>query len=411
MAYYIENKETGKIELHFEKVEYQALSNEQKLSVKSNFLFSRYSGAWVSRCKFPNLYWPRKVAEDLGLEDAGKTGERLTFEEQQERKAERAERRAERMETRAEKAMERGEALQKPINDRHGDIAFFTQPNINSSAGRAFTKQRNRMWDAWERGWDEFKKSEYYADRAETARKTAANTKPKDKGFCQRRINEAESNIRKLRKSISEYESYRTAIENGETPKDKYGWEVKVSVEQIENEIERWSEIMEQEMEKSIYYHDCMEELGGVSYSKENIKPGFVVTVRTGWAQEPVTVISAGAKNIKYKTASGFVLTASYAEIKSVVKAEESEKKIHPYKVGETFTCDRYNPAGKSFSDRFEKVTYKVIKVTDKTITLQVGDEKPFTRKPTQRHFMTKGEEWYVCCNDLSGSCWTKTVA
>ena len=39
MAYYIENKETGKIELHFEKSEYEALSYEQKKSIKSNFLF------------------------------------------------------------------------------------------------------------------------------------------------------------------------------------------------------------------------------------------------------------------------------------------------------------------------------------------------------------------------------------
>lgn len=42
----------------------------------------------------------------------------------------------------------------------HGDIAFFTQPNINSSAGRAFANKR--MFAAYERGFEEFKKSEYY---------------------------------------------------------------------------------------------------------------------------------------------------------------------------------------------------------------------------------------------------------
>jgi len=39
----------------------------------------------------------------------------------------------------ASNAAKCGEQLQKPLNDMHGDIAFFTQPNINSSAGRAFT--------------------------------------------------------------------------------------------------------------------------------------------------------------------------------------------------------------------------------------------------------------------------------
>ena len=61
-----------------------------------------------------------------------------------------------------------------------GDVAFFTQPNINSSAGRAFSNRRNKMFAAWEKGFDEFKKSEYYAERAEAARHTAAGTKPTD---------------------------------------------------------------------------------------------------------------------------------------------------------------------------------------------------------------------------------------
>ena len=131
--YYVRNMETGKIELHFDKDDYMALSNDQKSRIKSNFLFSRGSGAWISRCKFPNLYKPEQVAKELGLENAGREGETLSFAEQQERKMERAERRAEHMEYKAEKAIERGEALQKPINDMHGDIAFFTQPNINTA--------------------------------------------------------------------------------------------------------------------------------------------------------------------------------------------------------------------------------------------------------------------------------------
>ena len=188
MSEYIMNKETGKIELHFDKADYLALSEEQKKDIKSNYLFSRAKSAWVSRAKFPNLYRAEKVAKDLGLLNGGNIGEKLTFAEQMERKAERAEARAERFDYKSNKAEENGKTLQKPINDMHGDIAFFTQPNINSSSGRAFTNKRNRMWEAWEKGFDEFKKSEYYAQRAEIARQTAENTKPKDKAFCDRRI-------------------------------------------------------------------------------------------------------------------------------------------------------------------------------------------------------------------------------
>jgi hypothetical protein len=48
---YILNLETGKIELHFDKAEYMALTEEEKRLIKSNFLFSKHSSAWVSRAK------------------------------------------------------------------------------------------------------------------------------------------------------------------------------------------------------------------------------------------------------------------------------------------------------------------------------------------------------------------------
>lgn len=127
MSKYIMNKETQKLELHFDKDDFMALPDALKSEIKSNFLFSRKSGAWVSRAKFPDLYRAEAVAKKLGLDNGGKCGETLTFAEQMERKAEKA------------------EALQKSINDMQGDVAFFTQPNINSSAGRAFSNRRNTV--------------------------------------------------------------------------------------------------------------------------------------------------------------------------------------------------------------------------------------------------------------------------
>lgn len=327
--YYIRNMETGKLELHFDKADYMALTDDQKAKIRSNFLFSRGTGAWISRCKFPNLYRPERVAKELGLEDAGREGEALTFEQQMDRKMEKAERRAERMEYRAEKAMERSEALQKPINDMHGDIAFFTQPNINSAGGRAFTNRRNRMFAAWERGFDEFKKSEYYEEKARIARQTASGKDQKDKAFCQRRIDEAEASIRGLKRSIQEYEGYKAQIENGETPKNKYGWEVNTTIEKIDSALEHWYEVLDQEIGKSVYYHGCIEALGGIAFSKDNLKKGDLIQIG-GWRKGVVKIIRFGAKNITFEYTDGVLKYAdgspmqgkcAYAEVIKVVKS------------------------------------------------------------------------------------------
>jgi len=327
--YYIRNMETGKIELHFDKADYMALSADQKQKIKSNFLFSRGTGAWVSRCKFPNLYKPEQVAKELGLEDAGREGEALSFAEQQERKMEKAERRAERMEYKAEQAIERGEALQKPINDMHGDIAFFTQPNINSAGGRAFTNRRNRMFEAWERGFDEFKKSEYYSECAKKARATASGKNQKDKAFCQRRIDEAEASIRGLQRNIKEYEGYKSQIENGETPTNKYGWEVKTTIENIDASLEKWYEILESEIGKVVYYRDCIEQMGGIAFSKDNLKKGDLIQIG-GWRKGVVKIVRFGAKNITFEYTDGVLTYAdgtpmqgkcAYAEVIKVVKS------------------------------------------------------------------------------------------
>lgn len=135
MNNYIFNLETTKIELRFEKSEYDALTEEQRRELKSAFLWSNRDKRWVSRAKEPHLWRAKEVAKKLGFTEEQREGERLAYAEQLERQAERAEERADRYEGYAENAAERAERLQKPITGMRGDIAFFTQPNINSSAG------------------------------------------------------------------------------------------------------------------------------------------------------------------------------------------------------------------------------------------------------------------------------------
>lgn len=326
--YFIENKETGKIELYFDKADYMAMPDDDKQKVKSNFLFSRKTGAWISRRKFPNLYYPRQVAIELGLVDEGSEGERLSFAEQKEREQEKADRRADYYDYKAGQAQQRGESLQKPINDMHGDIAFFTQPNISTASGRAFTNRRNKMFDSWEKGFKEFQKSEYYKECAERARQTADCAKVKDKGFCQRRIDEAMASIRKLDRSIAEYKGYADDLANGRQPKDKYGWEVKVNAESISKNIDHWEEIKQTEIEKVCYYQECIEALGGVQFNKDNLNKGDIV--KFSWhGEQKGKIIRLGNKNatiellndrLTYADGSHWVSKVSYSEITGVIE-------------------------------------------------------------------------------------------
>lgn len=394
--YYQINRETQKLELIFSKEEYQALPETEKKEIKSNFLFSRRISGWVSRAKWPNTGYAERVAQRLGAENRGKTGDALTFSEQQERKAERAEARADRMEHKSGKAAAEGERLQKPIEDMHGDIAFFTQPNINSSAGRAFTNRRNRMWAAWERGWEEFKKSEYYSDRAEVARKTAAEAKaPSDKAFCERRIADAEKTIRAQKKNIASYEQTLAKLNSGEIVKSWDGTERTVS--EVEGWIENAGEIIEQAMSKAIYYREAIEALGGIQYSRENVKPGYIVRLDKSW-KGTVEVVSCGPKNFTYKS-SGLLLKASYAEIAEIVSAEEKAPEQHPFKVGDTFTPEIWNGE----TCKREKTPVEIVRATDKSVTVKnLNTGKTFVRKPQKRtgRCYNDGETWAVFLTD-----------
>ena len=321
---YVHNLERGKLELHFEKSAYQALSDEQKREIKSNFLWSRSAGCWLSRAKEPNLWNARQVAEKLGLADAGRTGERLSFAEQMAAKRERAESRAERYEHHADKAREYGEHLQSGINAMHGDIAFFTQPILNTSAGRAFARKREKMFAAYEAGFREFNKSAYWRERAKIARKTSKGEELKDKGFVQRRIDECERDLRKLRKS---YEAQKRTIERIEAGEEVQTWDGRpIDRKRAEENLDYWAERMEVTLDKLGYYQDEMDALGGVRFDRKSFKKGDLIRI-SRW-REPVRYVRGGTKNFTYeftvphmKYADGSPMTgqAAFAEIEEVI--------------------------------------------------------------------------------------------
>ena len=323
---YIFNLETTKIELHFEKSEYDSLTEQQKRDLKSAFLWSNARKAWVSRAKEPNLWRAKHIAKALGFSEEERVGERISFEEQLEQKAERAEARAERYEQYAHNAEKRGEALQKPLNDMRGDIAFFTQPNINSSSGRAFTNYRNKLFDRYGRGFDEYRKSEYFRGRAETARSTAAMEKLNDIGYLDRKIKEIKKGLKQRFESVQAYEKKLLRIESGETI-TRYDGTI-VTADEIAEYLQHNLELIEVETDKLAFFMNALEERGGIKFSKENIKVGDIVII-SPWGK--CEIVSTGRVNVKYKVIGlnfGNVLTAAYAEIKSVISGESESEGI-----------------------------------------------------------------------------------
>jgi hypothetical protein len=405
MKNYIFNLETTKIELHFDKTDYDALSDEQKRELKSAFLWSRTGKCWVSRAKEPNLWRAKQAAQKLGFTEEQREGERLSYAEQLERQAERAEARADRYEGYADNAAKRGGNLQKELDSFRGDIAFFTQPNVNSSSGRAFTNYREKLYARHQKGFEEYRKSDYFRDRAQTARETASQAQFDNPAYLDRRIKECKKEIRKREKNLIYYEDILCAVETGEEKKWR-GGEV-VTVESVKPLIGRELELVEKAMDKQAYLENRLEELGGLRFSKDNIKVGYTVLIKR-WGE--VEIISTGPVNVGFKIltggAAGGQLQAAYAEIAEVVKAEEKKRATHPFTVGEKFTAVSRDYSKGLHNPETTEIPYEIVKVSDTTISLKpIGtDEKPITRKPIK----TYSGKWRFSINDTYGNTFYK---
>ncbi len=387
MRQYIFNLETTKIELHFEKSEYEALTDEQRSDLKSAFLWSRTGGCWVSRAKEPNLWRAKQIAAKLGFNEEQRQGERLSFSEQVDRQTERAERRAERYEQYAENAAQRGAALQRPLDHVRSDIAFFTQPIIAGHAGsQAFARRREKMFAQYEKGFEEYRKSGYFQDRAKVARETADGAKYRDVAYLDRRIKECKCEIRARKKNVIHYEKILSAIENGEKKSRVDG--TPITVEMVTGWLENEYELIERAMDKQVFLEACVDACGGIRFSRDNVKIGYHVKLKKFGLAE---VVGAGPQNITYCIltggAKGMILTAAYTEIAEVVQATE-QTEIHPFIIGERFTAEQYVQDGDPLKWERVRVTYEIVKTSSKTIQLKPIDRdgKVITRKPKKSY-------------------------
>ena len=367
---YILNQETQKIELHFTKEEYSNLSVELKKELKSAYLFSGYNKCWVSRSK-NNHYSAIKVAKKLGFTEKKIIGERLTYEQELKIKAERAERKIERYEQYADNAEKRAENLQKELNSYCGDIAFFTQPIIANHAGsRAFANKRQKIYDKYHKGFEEYKKSEYFKERAVTCSETVEMSQLKDKRYLDNRIKENKSTIAKIEKNIKYYEDQKELHPEVEAKYNQY--------------IDELLEKMEYYIDKLAFFENKLEEIGGITYSKDNIKVGYIVKIR-GWLDN--IVVKVNPTTIEIKTKNNSYLKYAYAEIRDVKipenYTEPNDKIVNPFAINDILA--RQYPSGYT-------IYFQILKTTQKGVYIQEITTNEY-KKPVLNQFADKSKQ------------------
>lgn len=343
MKNYVLNKESRKIELHFSKEEYNNLDDNLKKELKSAYLFSGKIQAWVSR-SINNHYRAINVAKKLGFEQEEIKGERLSFSEEIERKIEKAEEKQNRYENHSVNAVKKAKEFQSEFNSFRGDIAFITQPIIRGHKGsESFGRRRERILNRYTKGFDEYRKSEYFLERAEQMQSIINGDKFKDRVYLNNRIKESNKKIRKYEANI-------------------------VCAEEKNNQdrIDYWLEQLEYEIDKLAYIENCLEKIGGIKYNASNLKVGYEIKIRGHWNKilklNKVTVESQPIEE-HLKMCYG---KSDYSEIQEIrIPKDLKEEEIkNPFNVGDIVVANSFG------GNRIIKA-YKVVKVTDKCVTIK----------------------------------------
>lgn len=239
--YYIENLETQKLELYFDKTDYKSLSDDKKTFIKKHFLFSRNKQSWISKALNTNTYAFNRLknfADEIGLKNNGLEGKKINF--------------AEKMDIKQKKAISRLEKyryISKKLNNESNNIyneakkmssvIVFGQPILIGHHSEK--KDRNFRGKIH----NKFKKAFLLSDKAAKINNKDVidhESNYTNQVFLMNRINECEAIIRKSQK-------YNTT-------KSNYYIEIK---------------------EKLEFYQKKLKELGGLKFSSENLKVGMYI--------------------------------------------------------------------------------------------------------------------------------------
>jgi len=297
MRYFL-NQATGKLELHFERSKWFALSEAKKAEVRSVCLWSKRRNCWVSRSTRDHR--PAiALAQSLGLEDGGTVGEQTTFAEKLEAKQERAVERAERAEEQASKARQEAEAR---FNSRNIETLRGLQGEpvkLGHHSARRHLALIERADNDMRRGVEALDKATHYDHRAEAAANTADAPELRNRAFLDRRIKECEAEIRDLTRRL----------EHGN-----------------DASRERIGRLIRHEEERLTFYRGKLDAIGGIPHSQETIRVGMHIKARHGWWQK---VLRVNRRTISGEylegPCQGWKVKTPFAEIKEVRDTEEQQ--------------------------------------------------------------------------------------
>lgn len=273
-----------------------------------DILYSLGGKKWHGRFSF----WDDPTEEILAaiLEQGGRT----SFAERMEGKRDRAAERAERYSNRAKAADNRSDTYHKRFQAILAPIPLGQPILVGHHSEKRHRKAISTAEKALGNAVTETKKADYYRNRAMAANNTASD---KSVPFMARRLKEAETELRRLRREIAEID----VKQDGATP------EVHVRLENWRGKLS----IMIREQEERVgYWTNEIEAAGGIpfapSVAKENsIAKGDYVYDGRCWCQ----VIRVNAKTVSAQCVESwgahYTPKIPYATIKKVITAAEYE--------------------------------------------------------------------------------------
>jgi len=213
-AFYVLNSD-NKIELHLDgKQGYTSLPEDVKTNIKRAFIWGRQRGAWVSRSKDCGIPYAMRGYK-IPLQEIE---ERKEYADAREQKIERAENKANRYDSYAESRQKEAKSLQAEFNTMRKDWSWLTQPNVNTSGGRSFTRQREKVYARYDRGMESLKIADQHSERAAALRSSASESELKSESYLLNRVKEGEKAVRMFEKFTTRYASM---LENIDTQSDE----------------------------------------------------------------------------------------------------------------------------------------------------------------------------------------------
>lgn len=242
-AYYILNSD-NKIELHLDgKNAYTSLSETAKQNIKRAFIWGRQRGAWVSRSKDGGRPYSMK---DYNIPFKGEQ-ERVSFEESRENRIERAEHKSERYESYAESRERQAESLQSEFNRLRKDWSWLTQPYVNTSGGRSFRNQKEKVMARYDRGFESYKIAESHREKSAHYKLMASESELQNESYLINRVKEGEKNVRAFEKFE---QNYSDKLENIDAQPDDWKMWLKARVNFYQTSFE-----------KLAFYYEALKEL------------------------------------------------------------------------------------------------------------------------------------------------------